>query len=751
MSAQTKGESASKTQRRAGPAGAAGTPAARNANAPAGAPNQPPGKTPDTPPGKQWMTVKEALDRTQQLLNAGRAPQAQKIISDIVTARPRHADARNLYGVVLHRLGKSDEALKAVREAIRLNPNNSNYYCNLGEMERQAGHIDAATTALNRAIAIDPNCVQALNNMGIVHYDRREFAKAAECYRKVIALRPDHAEAYNNLGNALRASGQPQEAIIEYEQAVERRENYAEAYNNMGVTLREMQKFEEAELAFRRAVGIRPNYVDAANNLANLMIFHKRYDEALRLLGELLKTHPKDPKTLVNVARAQLMRGSHQQAERAVKAILKDNPDNVEALNLYGQICHELDRFDEALKSFEHALSLRPNDLEALNFYGIILKSVGRLDDARNTFIKALEIQPRALGAYSNIVDLEKFTPDNPLFVAMKQMVERAKNPEHERFMAMHFALGKAYDDMGEYEKALHHFAIGTRLKRAQLTYDEADVFKFFDDIRATFNEEYFQKKPFEGLPSNLPIFIIGMPRSGSTLTEQIIQSHPDVYGAGEIKTLSACIGAVRMKYPSLPKYPAMARVMRPTQFAAIGERYLKAVGSYSETAKRVTDKLLTNYYFAGLINTLFPNAKIIHTMRNPVDSCLSSYTKLFKDDMPHSYDFREIGRYYGKYYELMAHWRKVLPAGAMMDVQYEDVVANTEEKAKEIIAFLGLEWDDRCLKFHESDRPVKTASVSQVRKPLYKSSVERWRRYGDGLNPLVEALEESGVPVRNV
>ena len=694
------------------------------------------------------VTVKDALERAQTFLNSGRVKQAEALLQSIIQARPRHPDARNLLGVVLHRQGRLQEAMKSIREAVKLNPDNPNYYCNLGEMERQAGQTDMASAALNKAIALDPKFVQAHNNMGIVHYDRHEFRKAAECYRKVIELNPDHAEAYNNLGNAYRAMGQPNEAIIEYENAIEHRENYAEAYNNMGVMLREMQKFEEAEMAFRRAVGFRPAYVEAVNNLASLLIFQKHYDDALRLLADLLKVHPKEPKTLVNVARAQLMRGSNLQAERAVKALLDEHPDNVEALNLYGQICHELDRYDDALKSFERALELRPNDLEALNFMGIILKSVGRLDDARNAFIKALEIQPRALGAYSNIVDLEKFTPENPLFVAMSQMIEKAKNPEHERFMAMHFALGKAYDDMGEYEKALHHFGIGTRLKRAQLTYNEEELFKFFDEIRSIFSEEFFQKRPYEGNPTTLPIFVIGMPRSGSTMTEQIIQSHPDVYGAGEIKTLSACIGAVRMKYPSLPKFPQMAKVMRPMHFAGIADRYLKAISSYSPTAKRVTDKLLTNYYFAGLLHTLYPNAKIIHTMRSPVDTCLSSWTKLFKDDMPHSYDFKELGRYYGKYYELMAHWRKVLPPGVMLDVQYETVVADPETKAREIIAFLGLEWDERCLKFHESDRPVKTASVSQVRKPLYKSSVERWRRYGPGLNPLVESLEASGVPV---
>jgi tetratricopeptide (TPR) repeat protein len=708
---------------------------------------QPPKSGPQAP-AKQMMTVQQAIDQALKLLNTGKPQRAENMAREIIASRPRRADAHNILAVALHRQGRLEDAIKSAREAVRLDPEIPNFYCNLGEMERLAKHLDSASIALERAVALDPQSIQALNNLGIVHFDKRQFRKAIEFYKKAIAIKPDYAEAYNNLGNAYRMIEGPQRAIIEYENAIEQRENYAEAYNNMGTALRDMQKFEEAELSFQRALAFKPNYVEAANNLANLMIFQKRYDEALRLLGELLKTHPKEPKTLTNVARTQFLRGSNLQAERAVKAVLADAPDSVDALSLYAQVCHELDRYDDSLKALERALELDPDNLEALNFYGVVLKSVGRMDDARNAFVKALEVQPRALGAYSNIVDLEKFTPENPLFVAMRQMIERARDPEHERFMAMHFALGKAYDDMGEYEKALHHYGIGARQKRAMLTYDEADVFKFFDEIRETFNEEYFANRPFEGRPTELPIFIIGMPRSGSTLTEQIISSHPNVFGAGEIKTLSISIGATRMKYPSLPKFPAMAKVLRPTQFGSIADRYLKSIASYSTTATRVTDKLLTNYYFTGLIHTLFPNAKIIHTMRNPVDSCLSSYTKLFKDDMPHSYDFRELGRYHGKYHELMAHWRKVLPPGTMLDVQYEEVVANTEEKAREIIAFCGLEWDPQCLKFHESDRPVKTASVSQVRKPVYGSSVARWRRYGPGLQPLIDALEESGVTV---
>ena len=232
------------------------------------------------------------------------------------------------------------------------------------------------------------------------------------------------------------------------------------------------------------------------------------------------------------------------------------------------------------------------------------------------------------------------------------------------------------------------------------------------------------------------------MPRSGSTLVEQILSSHPDVYGAGEVKYLSVALGKLRDRFPSLPKYPDMVAKLMPAQMDIAARGYLQALTASAGDAKQVTDKLLTNYFFVGLLNLFYPNAKVIHTRRDPVDTCLSGFTKLFKDDMPHSYDLAELGRYYGKYRELMEHWETVLPEGVMTTVVYEDVVADTEKEARRLIDFLGLPWNDKCVDFHKSDRPVKTASVAQVRKPIYKTSVQRWKKYGDGLQPLVDAVE---------
>lgn len=700
----------------------------------------------DAPAGKQWMSVLDAVARATEFYQNNQLQKAERLARDILASRPNQPDANNILGVILFRQGKIEEGLEKIRHAAAIDPSNPNYFANLGEMERKAKNQDAAQVALERAIALDPRSAQAHNNLGIVHFDKQDFEKAAECYRAAIVLKEDYAEAHNNLGNAMRALDDIHGAVEEYERAIDLREEYAEAYNNMATALRDLQRIEEAEYSYRRAIQIRPDYLEALNNLTNLLVREKRHEEALRVLGDALKSHPRDVPTLVTTARVQIARGNMELAEKAIELALQEDPKSVDAYCARGQIHMETDQFAEALTDFETALEIDPESIEALNMYGVTLKSLGRMDDARKAFMKALELQPRSIGAYSNIIDLENFSQENPLFLAMKDMLDNAKDKDHERFMSLHFALGKAYDDAKDYETALEHFSAGAKIKRTQLKYDESDTFAFFDEIRGIFDEDYFRNLPFEGNPTTLPVFIVGMPRSGSTLTEQIIASHPHVFGAGEIKTLSDSLGAIRGRFPNIPKFPQMAKSMKPTQFATVANHYLKAISGLSPTATRVTDKLLTNYYFVGMLATLFPNAKIIHTMRNPVDTCLSSFTKLYKDDMPHSYDLRELGRYYNKYRQLMAHWRRVLPKGFMLETQYEDVVADKETKAREIIAFLGLPWDDRCLNFHETDRPVKTASVSQVRKPMYTTSVERWRRYGDGLKPLIEALE-AGVP----
>ena len=693
--------------------------------------------------GRVNLSPAKAIEMAGALYSRGQLGQAERVCRQIIAARPAQADAHNILGVTLAAMGRHDDAVESIKRAIKLNANAASYQANLGEILRQAGKKDEALKALTAAVKIDPNNAQSLNNLGIIHYDLRKFKEAIDFYQRALKARPTMAEAVNNLGNALRVTGDVDGAMNAYQEALTLRASYPEAYNNLGTLLQQDRKFDEAEHAFRKAIQQNARYIEAHNNLASLLFMQKKEVDALRLLGDVLKFAPKNVPTLLLTAKVQARRNAHQAAEQAVKRALQQEPDNAEGLTILGQVLHETDRYDEALEVLKKSIEKNDKNPEALNFYGVALKSVGRLEEAREFILKALKINDSMYGAYANLNDLVDFStgPGDELFQRMEAIMESVPNQEADPYLPLHFAYAKALEDRGQHEKALEHYIIGGRMKRRQLDYKEEDTFGFFDSIKAAFPKEIFANRPYQGLDDDRMVFIVGMPRSGSTLVEQILSSHPDVYGAGEVKYLSRAIGLLRDRFPTLPKYPDMVAKMTAPQYALAAQSYQSAVENGVGKETKITDKLLTNYFFLGLINLLFPKAKVIHTMRDPVDTCLSGFTKLFKDDMPHSYDLAELGRYYGKYRELMEYWDTVLPEGFLTTVVYEDVVADTEKEAKRLIEFLGLPWNDKCLAFHKSDRPVKTASVAQVRKPIYKSSVKRGAKYGAGLQPLIDAV----------
>ena len=734
------------------PTAAAKTPARRQGPAGSGAGQPKKQRTEDADAaiaiaqqGRVNVTPEKAVEMAGKLYGRGNFLQASRVCRQIIQSRPGNADAHNILGVSLLALGEKDEAVTEVERAIKINPQAPSYYANLGEVLRQSGRHNEAEKPLKEAIRLDPNNAQALNNLGIISYEQKKFREAVDYYKRAIEVRPTMAEAHNNLGNVLRITGDVDGAMHAYQDALTHRASYPEAYNNLGTLLQQDKRLDEAEHAMRKAIQQNPKYVEAHNNLALLLGAKKNDVEALRVLGEVLKFAPTNVQSLLLTAKIQLRRSAVIPAEQAARLALKQEPENPDGLVVLGQILHETDRYDEAIEALGKALKKAPNSPEALNFYGVALKSVGRLDEAREHILKSLKLNDSMYGAYANLNDLVDFSEGvgAELHDRMEAIFESAKDPMIDQLLPLHFAYAKALDDRGQHEKALEHYIVGGKMKRAQLEYKEADTFGFFDSIRAAFPKEVFENRTYAGLDDERPVFIVGMPRSGSTLVEQILASHPDVYGAGEVKYLSRALGQLRDRFPSLPKYPEMVGKVTQGQYDILAKNYQLALAKDAGKAPKITDKLLTNFFFLGLINLMFPKAKVINTMRDPVDTCLSGFTKLFKDDMPHSYDLTELGHYYGKYRELMEHWNAVLPEGFMTTVVYEDVVADTETEAKRLIEFLGLPWNDKCLEFHKSDRPVKTASVAQVRKPIYKSSVKRWAKYGKGLQPLIDAIED--------
>lgn len=694
--------------------------------------------------GSLQMTEDKAIALAGELYNRARFDQAERVCRQIIRHKPNIADAHNILGVVLNAQGRADEGKTSIRKAIKLSPKTASYYANLGEIERLSGTLEEAQQTLERAVSLDANNAQAHNNLGIVYYEQKEFDRAIAAYQRALIALPTFPEAQNNLGNSLRMTGDLDGALMAYQAALTAREVYPEAYNNLGTLLREQKKVDQAQHAMKKAIQQNPNYVDAYNNLAALLHAERNDVEALRQLSDVLRIAPRNPKSLLLTARIQLHRANYPAVEQACRMVLHDDPANAEALTVLGELMHDLDRYDDAISLLESALKLDPESSEALNFYGVALKSVGRLDEARAQIMKALDRNDSMYGAYANLNDLVNYSQEPELFQQIEAIMEASDDPDTERMLPLHYAYAKALDDVGQHAKALDHFIIGGRLKAQQLNYIEENTFAFFNDIKAQFPPEIFRNRPFQGLDTDRPVFIVGMPRSGSTLVEQIISAHSGVFGAGEVKYLSRSLHNLRDRFPTLSAYPTVISEMNDKQFEIVAGEYLKSISASAGNAKKITDKLLTNYFFVGMIHLLFPQAKIVNTIRNPVDTCLSAFSKLFKDDMPHSYDLGEIGRYYRQYEALMQHWNEVLPAGVLKTVRYEDTVKATEQTAREVIDFIGLPWEDSCLEFHNSSRPVKTASVAQVRKPIYKSAVERWRKYGDGLQPLLDALGDS-------
>jgi hypothetical protein len=307
----------------------------------------------------------------------------------------------------------------------------------------------------------------------------------------------------------------------------------------------------------------------------------------------------------------------------------------------------------------------------------------------------------------------------------------------------MHFALAKAFDDVGDLDASFTHYGVGGAKKRRIETYNEKTNARLFQIMKKLVSKPFFESNSEKGCDSDIPVFILGMPRSGTSLLEQILSSHPDVFGAGELKIMASVIeniavGPTRLRLNDVESaFPYEDNA----SYEARGRRYVEQVTRLApKPYKRIVDKMPGNFNFVGLIHKILPNAKIIHSHRHPVETCLSCYRILFAEGQQWSYNLRELGRYYKRYWHLMQHWEETLP-GVMFEMRYEDTVADVEGQARAVINFLGLEWTDDCLRFYETDRPVKTASASQVRKPIYNTSVNRWKKYEKYLAPLLEEL----------
>lgn len=573
-------------------------------------------------------------------------------------------------------------------------------------MALQARRFDDAEALFKKFLKRQPSHVGALNLLTITLMSSERFAEAEPFIARALKLDQRSDVSFYNYGLILKRLGRPQEALAQFTSALQRNGAACESWNNRGTVFNYLGQYEQALADFDQAIALNPSYAGAYCNKGRALSELGRPDAALTTYDKAL--------TL--------------------------NPALVEAWLGKGNACAAAKRDEDAIAAFEKAATLKPDMAVAHSRLGDVQKETGRIDEAREAYARALKLDPDAVPIHYALTQVKRFAPGDVQLAAMEALLlAGTASPEDSPYLE--FALGKAYADTGDHARAFQHWQNGNTLKRTQIKYDEAETVALFDDIEAIFTPALIAAKQGHGDPSALPIFVLGMPRSGTTLIEQILASHPDVQAAGEVKILDDVLNTVPSAEGKIVPYPDYVAALAEPAFGGIGARYVAALAKLAPGAARVVDKMPGNFLLAGMIHLALPQATIIHAVRDPVDTCLSCFMQLFAKPHAYAYDLAELGRYYNRYRRLMAHWHRVLPAGTILDVRYEELVADLEGETRRLLAHCNLAWDERCLAFHETQRPVRTASATQVRQPLYVTSVARWRAYEEFLAPLLAEL----------
>jgi len=579
------------------------------------------------------------------------------------------------------------------------------------------------------------------------------------------------AEAYYLLGSIYGQLGEFEQAAKWFRRAVKLQPSAAVAHCGLGSALEAQGKWGEAETCYRKALRLTPDFPDVQLQLAGVLLHQEKLSEAEQSLHTYLQSCPRSVEALVSLGEIYHARRELHEAIGFYNHALTIEPNLSNAHYRLGVALHALGAVEGAIAHYEKALQIDPGLTDALMGLGDALIKSGRIQDAFETYDRILCKNPECVGAI--VGKAEVYEAEGNYEAAhglLAPLIDRGVEHaglgitfanicrhyhRHDEAIAyleqllrktslnivaeegIHFALGKLYDAVGSYDEAFHAYQRGNSLRPSH--FDPGEHVAMIDSLMDVFNREFLATAPRGRSDSQRPIFIVGMPRSGTSLVEQILASHPAVFGAGELSHIGDFVA--ELAAPRGLRYPLCFQGLVQSDVDRLANRYLEHLARLDAEAAHVTDKLPQNFQHLGLIALLFPHTRVIHCVREPRDTCLSTYFQLFYQVHTYATDLANIGVYYKAYDRLMAHWKNVLDL-PILEVSYADVVADQERMSRKLVEFCGLEWTDRCLAFHETKRVVTTCSYDQVRRPVYSSSVGRWRNYEKYLDPLLRALE---------
>lgn len=617
----------------------------------------------------------------------GRDPNILCLMGEISLRQRRPQEAKNLFAEVISKLPQFARALEGMGLALLA--------------DRKP--VDAAEV-LGKAVAVAPKRSKTRMALARALADAGHYAESEKAMEEAFALNPHRAEL--NRAEIALSEGDLEEAEKRLRDILVRDPKDFKALRLLGTIAVEASRFKAARKLFQRAVEIKPGYAPGWNDMANLYMKQDRYEPALE----------------------------------AVERALDIDPKLVQSWIIKGNILTRAQRHECSLEAYQHALSLNPRSAGALSQQGHVLKTIGRQEESIAAFRQCIGAHPAFGEAYWSLANLKTFTFNSNEVEVMERMVAD-ENLVDETRVNFYLSLGKHYDNEKDYDRAFGYYTKGNNLRRRHEVYDPVMTQVVHDRIIEVFSREFLHDREGWGDPDPSPILIVGLPRSGSTLIEQILASHSMVEGTMELPDLSRVITQLSRRSPRGIEYPEAVVDLDKAAIGLLGTAYLESTMRYRTGAVYFIDKMPNNFSSIGFLHLILPNAKVIDARRHPLDSCLGSYKQLFFKGQSFTYEQFELGHYYMQYRRMMDHWLEVLP-GKVLELQYEEMVMDQENQTRRLLEYCGLPWEEQCLRFYETDRAINTASSEQVRQPIYTKALNFWRNYEPHLGELIETLE---------
>jgi tetratricopeptide (TPR) repeat protein len=711
----------------------------------------------------------------------GRLGPAASLYQKVLSQEKENAVALHLLGVLHHQQGDNARAIELIGRAVALRPNVPAFHANLAEAYRALGQFDRAVGCCRAALNLWADYPEACCNLGLALQGLGKRNEAADQFRRALALRPDFATAHNNLGIVLRELGQLDEALEHFLRAVELEPSFAPARTNLGQMLLDQGRAEEALPHCQEAVRLQPNMAALHHNLGNTLRGLERYVEARASYLEALRLEPELAQAHAHLGLTMLREGQPGDALPWLKRAVELDPENAafheflgdlhmereepsEAIPCFerslalseeirpgvhlslGWAMQEEGRLVEAREHYETALKIQPDSASAQLNIGGLCEEIGQLDQAEAAFRTALQVQPNFAVPHARLATLLRGKlPDQDL-VALEERLKDPQLADGPRARLL-FGLAHVLDARGDHARVAEYLrqanALSKQMAQGHREYVPADHEKFVDSVIKNFDRDFFARVAGLGHESRRPVFVLGLPRSGTTLIEQVLASHSQLFGAGELRlarqSFEAIPSAVDRSGPPMECVLYLDRASIQHLARAHLDRLLTLAG---DRAERVADKMPDNYMYLGFLTALFPRATFVHCRRDLRDIALSCWMTDFRS-IRWANDLQHIATRFQQYRRLMDHWEAILPA-PIHHVDYEETVRDLESVARRLVAACGLGWEPSCLEFHRHDRPIRTASVTQVRQPVYQRSVARWKNYQSDLGELFAALPPS-------